>query len=543
LIALHDDPLSGELVEQSVYLQVSRRTRARLAAPCGGSSTVSLAGRRPALIDGAANRVVQASMADSATLSRVLDPEPVLSLQAYIDGGGGQGLSKARGLATTAIIDDIEASGLRGRGGGGFPTGRKWRTVAANRSPLLAATVVVNAAEGEPGSFKDREILRRNPYRVLEGALIAARAIRADRIVVALKASFGEEARRVRAAADELIDARWVDDVVVDVLEGPSEYLYGEETALLEVLEGRAPFPRLAPPYRHGADELGDGAISPADVDMASPAPDTLAPPTLVNNTETIANVPSILVHGPEWFRSVGTPESPGTIVCTITGSTVRDAVGEVPLGTPLRTVIDELGGGPVAGHRLVAAVSGVANPVLPATKFDTPLTYEAMAAAGTGLGAAGFIVFDDTDDLVAVAAGVSRFLAVESCGQCTPCKQDGREISEILARLGRNEPQVDDPDRLHACLDTIVEGARCYLATQHQRVVTSIVELAPEHFAAHDTAAVEPVEPVLIAPIVELSAGAATLDDRQAAKQPDWTFGDIDSGKSPADLIDQGES
>jgi NADH-quinone oxidoreductase subunit F len=449
----------------------------------------------------------------------------------------------ARRLSPLAIVDEVDASGLRGRGGGGFPTGRKWRTVAANRSDVLSATVVVNAAEGEPGSFKDREILRRNPYRVLEGALIAARAIGADRIVVALKASFREATTRLRAAAAEFADAGWVDGVDVDVLEGPSEYLYGEETALLEVLDGRAPFPRLAPPYRHGADELGDGTISPADVDMAGAAPDAVAPPTLVNNTETLANIPGILVHGPDWFRSVGTPESPGTIVCTITGATVRDAVGEVPLGTPLRSVIDEVGGGAVAGHRLVAAVSGVANAVLPAARFDTPLSYEAMEAAGSGLGAAGFIVFDDSDDLVAVAAGVSRFLAVESCGQCTPCKQDGREISEILVRLGRNDTDGDDPERLHACLDTVVEGARCYLATQHQRVVQSILDLAPDWFAGHDTAALEPVEPVLIAPIVDLSAGAVELDHRQATKQPDWSYGDLDSGKSPADLIDQGEA
>ncbi len=481
-------------------------------------------------------------MAESSVLSRVLDPEPVPGLRAYVEGGGGDGLSVARRLTPLAIVDEVEASGLRGRGGAGFPTGRKWRTVAANRSDVVPATVVVNAAEGEPGSFKDRALLRRNPYRVLEGALIAARAIGADRVVVALKASFRREGGRVRAAAAEFADAGWLNGVEVEVFEGPSEYLYGEETALLEVLDGRAPFPRLAPPYRHGADELGDGTVSPADVDMAGTAPETVAPPTLVNNTETLANIPGILVRGPDWFRAVGTPESPGTIVCTITGATIRDAVGEVPLGTPLQTVIDEVGGGAVAGHRFVAAVSGVANAVLPAAKFNTPLTYEAMEAAGSGLGAAGFIVFDDSDDLVAVAAGVSRFLAVESCGQCTPCKQDGREISEILARLGRNEPDGDDAERLHACLDTVVEGARCFLATQHQRVVRSIMELAPEWFAAHDTAALEPVEPMLIAPIVDLSAGAAAVDPRQAAKQPDWSYGDLDSGKSPADLIDQGE-
>ncbi len=482
-------------------------------------------------------------MAEPVVLSRVLDPEPISSLQAYIDGGGGEGLEAARRLGPAATIDDVEASGLRGRGGGGFPTGLKWRTVAGNSSTLLPTTVVVNAAEGEPGSFKDREILRRNPYRVLEGALIAAHAVAADRVVVALKATFTDEIQRVREAADGMITAGWSDGIAVDALEGPGEYLYGEETALLEVLDGRAPFPRVAPPYRHGADELGDGATSPAGVQMASTDDGTVAPPTLVNNTETLANVPGILVHGPDWFRAVGTPESPGTVVCTVTGATARSAVGEVPMGTPLRTVLDELGGGSLLGRRIVAAMSGVANPVLPETKFDTPLSYEAMAAAGTGLGAAGFIVFDDSDDLVAVAAGVSRFLAVESCGQCTPCKQDGREISDILARLGRNQPDGDDADRLRACLGTVADGARCSLATQHQRVVTSILDLVPEQFANHETAVADPVEPVLIAPIVDLTDGAVEVDERQAAKQPDWSFDEIDSGTSPADRIDQGEA
>jgi NADH:ubiquinone oxidoreductase subunit F (NADH-binding) len=478
-------------------------------------------------------------MVDSVVTSRVLDPDPINSLGAYDELGGGEGLAAARRLGAAAVIDDVDASGLRGRGGGGFPTGRKWRTVAGHASAVLPATVVVNAAEGEPGSFKDRELLRRNPYRVLEGAVIAAHAVGADRVVIAIKASFVEEARRIRAAAGELVDAGWLDGVEVDVLEGPGEYLYGEETALLEVLEGRAPFPRLAPPYRHGADELGDGTASPANVDMAGTEQTTVAPPTLVNNAETVANIPGILTHGPEWFRALGTAESPGTIVCTITGATVRDAVGEVPMGTPLGAVIDELGGGPVAGHRLVAAMSGVANPVLPPARFDTPLSYEAMAAAGSGLGAAGFIVFDDTADLVAVAAGVSRFLAVESCGQCTPCKQDGRAISEVLARLCQDEPEVDDADRLRASLDAVVVGARCFLATQHQRVVASILELVPDLFAAHDAVVAEPVEPALIAPIVDLVAGTATLDERQAAKQPDWSFDEVDSGKSPADQIE----
>jgi NADH:ubiquinone oxidoreductase subunit F (NADH-binding) len=344
----------------------------------------------------------------------------------------------------------------------------------------------------------------------------------------------------VRRAVAEVAEAGWSGGVAVDVLEGPGEYLYGEETALLEVLEGRAPFPRVAPPYRHGADELGDGTASAAEVQLAGPRLG-VAPPTLVNNTETLAHVPGILAHGPDWFRTTGTRESPGTIVCTVTGATRRSAVGEVAMGTPLRRVIDELGGGAADGRRLVAAMSGVANPVLPESAFDTPLTYEAMIAAGSGLGAAGFIVFDDADDLVAVAAGVSRFLAVESCGQCTPCKQDGREISEVLARLCANEPATDDADRLRACLDTVAVGARCFLATQHQRVVGSILQLVPDLFAAHEAGTVDTVTPALIAPIVDLADDVAVLDERQAAKQPDWGFDELDSGRSPADALDQG--
>ena len=153
----------------------------------------------------------------------------------------------------------------------------------------------------------------------------------------------------------------------------------------------------------------------------------------LANNVETLANVPGIVMQGAAWFRSLGTDESPGTIVCTVSGDTARDGVGEVALGTPIREIIDEIGGGARPGQRLVAALSGVANAFLPESMFDTPATYEALAAAGSGLGAAGFLVFDDSTDLVAVAHGVAQFLAVESCGQCEPCKRDGLAIAVEL--------------------------------------------------------------------------------------------------------------
>ncbi len=466
---------------------------------------------------------------------RVLDPEPVASLDAWIHDGGGRGLEAARAVGAPAVLDTLDASGLRGRGGAGFPTGVKWRSVAANASPDEPATVVVNGAEGEPGSFKDRAILAANPYRVLEGGLIAAVTIGADRLVVAVKGAGHPGGDQVRAAAAELTAAGWGGGITIDVLEGPGEYLFGEEKALLEVLEGRPPFPRVTPPWRRGAEELGDGSAGAGGIELAGPGDATPAPPALVNNVETMANVPAIVVEGPEWFRSVGTAESPGTIVCTVTGRTRRHGVAEVPMGTPLREVIDTIGGGPVTG-RVVAVLSGVSNPFLPADRLDTPLTYEHMVAAGSGLGAAGFIVYDQSSDLVAATAGVSRFLAVESCGQCTPCKQDGRTIAEHLDRIRRSDAAPEDLATVVDRLGTVADGARCFLATQHQLVVQSGLELFREAVDRHVDGSAEPAGAELVAEIVDLVDERAVVDENHADKQPDWSDAAEDSGQSPAD-------
>ena len=326
------------------------------------------------------------------------------------------------------------------------------------------------------------------------------------------------------------------------MVEGPSHYLYGEETALLEVIAGRNPFPRIAPPYRHGTDELGPDTKSAADEPMASETDDTAAAPTLVNNAETMANIPGIVVEGPDWFRSVGTEKSPGTIVCTVTGATRRHGVGEFPMGTPLREVIETLGGGARSGERVRAVLSGVANALLPGHLLDTPVTYEDLKEAGSGLGSAGFIVFDETNDPVAVAAGVSRFLAVESCGQCTPCKQDGLSIAGLLERVGRDQADATDLDALEASLATVTDSARCFLATQHQVVVESMLRLFPENVKAHLDQTAEAVVPELIVPIVDLEGDAAQLDEDHATKQPDWTHDDEYSGQSPADKVDATE-
>lgn len=455
------------------------------------------------------------------TVSRVLPLSPLTGLADYQAIGGGVGLDAARRLGTDGVIEHLLASGLRGRGGAGFPTGRKWTTVRDYESPTFRATVVVNAAEGEPGTFKDRTILRRNPFAVVEGALIAAATLDADNVVIALKESFTEEARALLAAIADMEHAGWTKGVVVEVFEGPSEYLYGEETALLEVIDGRHPFPRVAPPYRHGLDEVG-----PEETD---------APPTLVNNAETMANVPGILANGPSWFRELGTPDSPGTIVCTVSGHTARAGVGEVAMGTPLGEIIDEIGGGARKGRRLVAAMSGVSNPLVPAAQFDTPASHEAMQAIGSGLGAAGFIVFDDATDFAELAYGVSRFLAVESCGQCTPCKEDGLALSDIFDRVRRSEAEDLDLLSIDDHLRTITESARCFLATQHQQVIGSIVELEGEQLRERANARTERADPIRIGPIADIRDGEAVLDEHQLTKQPDWSFDAVDSGKKPA--------
>ncbi|MEA2702892.1 MAG: NADH-quinone oxidoreductase subunit, partial [Actinomycetota bacterium] len=371
------------------------------------------------------------------------------------------------------------------------------------------------------------------------GALVAATAVGADTIIVALKASFTQELARVHGAIDEVRAAGWADGVDLQVLEGPSHYLYGEETALLEVVAGRNPFPRIAPPFRHGVDESGPDTKSAADEEMAAPGSDSDAAPTLVNNTETLANVPAIVVEGPEWFRSLGTDESPGTIVCTITGRTRKHGVGEFAMGTPLWEVIDAVGGGMKPGRQVSAVLSGVANALLPGDQLDTPVSYEGMKGAGTGLGAAGFIVFDDTTDLIAVAAGVSRFLAVESCGQCTPCKQDGLAIAGFLQRVVESKVDATDLDVLTERLATVTDESRCFLATQHQVVVESALRLFPEQLRAHAEKRAPAVDPELIVPILDLEGDAALLDEHHADKQPDWTYDAEYSGQSPADKVD----
>jgi NADH:ubiquinone oxidoreductase subunit F (NADH-binding) len=457
-----------------------------------------------------------------ARCTLLLPEVPVTTVDAYLEAGGGRGLEHARSIGPDGVIDAIRRSGLRGRGGAGFPTGRKWQSV--RQAPGTTKYVVCNAAEGEPGTFKDRAILRANPYQVVEGLAIAAFAMGAVEVFLALKATFAREREAVIAAAQQLEAAGVLADLTVTIVNGPEEYLYGEESALLEVIEGRDPLPRQVPPYLHGlfatTPQLGWHSHEPE----RGHARGDESNPTLVNNVETLANATHILARGPEWFRSMGTPESPGTVVATVVGDVVRPGVVEVELGTPLREVIAERGG--IAPDRRIKAVfSGVTNAVLPGTAVDVPLAHEPMARAGSGMGAAGFIVYDDTACMVDVARVFARFLWVESCGQCPACKLGTGRIAGSLQTLSESTHAFRALSVLQRRLQTVTDGNRCFLPVEAQQVVRSIVRTFSDDVVAHLEGTCSLRHDIVLPKLSDLEDGVAHYDTRQARKRPDWTY------------------
>jgi NADH:ubiquinone oxidoreductase subunit F (NADH-binding) len=456
----------------------------------------------------------------SIRTSHVLPPAPIPSLARYVQLGGGEGLRNALAATPDEVIDTIEDAGIRGRGGAGFPAGRKWRGVWSGRTGHDALDVVVNAAEGEPGTFKDRALLRSNPYVVLEGALIAAHSLGARRLIVATKEAYTTELTAVERAIAELADAGWCDGVEVGVVRGPDQYLFGEETALLEVIEGEDPLPRQIPPYLYGlfATEPQLGWSAGADGGAGSN-------PALVNNVETYAHVALVLRHGQAWYRAMGTDESPGPTIVTVTGDVERAVVAEIELGHSLRSVIDELSGGVRPGRSVKAVLSGVSNPVLTDDALDAPFTYEGLATAGGGLGSAGLVVYDDTRNMVDVAHQVSRFLHVESCGQCNACKGGTFDITVALEQLvldgGLSERASG---RLRRALQTVTDGNRCYLPVQEQQLITSLLRRFPDDL--DERLAGRPGDTDLVLPkLVDIVDGVAVVDAAVLTKQPDWTY------------------
>jgi NADH-quinone oxidoreductase subunit F len=348
------------------------------------------------------------------------------TIDAYTRHDGYQPLRTALGMDPDAIIAMVKDTGLRGRGGAGFPTGMKWSFVPQNTGK--PNYLVVNADESEPGACKDVPLLLANPHALVEGIIITSYAIRATHAFVYVRGEVPHAIRRIAAAVREAYQAGHAGkdihgsgyDLEIVVHAGAGAYICGEETALLDSLEGRRGQPRLKPPF-------------PAVAGL-------YASPTVVNNVETISNIPYIVRHGVEWFRTFGTEKSPGFKLFAVSGHVERPGIYEAPLGITMRELLD-YAGGIRAGHELKFWVPGGSSvPMLTPDHLDVPLTYEDMAAAGTMLGTGTPMVFDETTSVVKAISRWSHFYKHESCGKCTPCREGTSWIEELLHRFERGE-------------------------------------------------------------------------------------------------------
>ncbi|MGI4852054.1 MAG: NADH-quinone oxidoreductase subunit NuoF [Janthinobacterium lividum] len=363
---------------------------------------------------------------------------------AYFEGAKARGdwqdtgaMMQQKGAA--GIIQDITASNLRGRGGAGFPTGKKWSFLPPKLGDL-PHYLVINADESEPGTCKDRDILRHEPHKLVEGALIASFAIQCHTCYIYIRGEYTEEAQCLQQAIDEayaqgLLGANaagsgW--DFNLYIHRGAGAYICGEETALLESLEGRKGMPRLKPPF-------------PAVVGL-------YGCPTIVNNVETIAVVPTILRRGPAWFAGLGTPQSAGTKIYSISGHVERPCNVEEVLGIPLKTLIETHAGGVRGGwDNLLAIIPGGSSvQLLPKEVCDTiTMDYESLQAQKSGLGTAGIIVMDKSTDIIQAIARLAKFYMHESCGQCTPCREGTGWMWRMMTKLSRGEGMEGDIDKL----------------------------------------------------------------------------------------------
>jgi NADH:ubiquinone oxidoreductase subunit F (NADH-binding) len=437
----------------------------------------------------------------------LLDVTP-RSLDEYVAVGGGRGLDVALGASPDAVIEEVAKSGLRGRGGAGFPTGEKWRSIRSTGTGARFA--ICNGAEGEPATFKDRTLLRTNPYQVLEGLAIAGYAVGAERAYIGIKEAFSQEAEAVRRALGELQQADALGPTPIELVLGPDLYLFGEETGLEEVIEGRLPFPRVARPFMFG---------------LFAQAPNEN--PTLVNNVETLANVAHILADGPDWLRSSGTDTSPGTMVFTVCGDVRQEGVFELPLGTPLRHLVEDLGGGAAEGRSLKAIFPGASNTVLAPSELDVPMDFDSMREVGSGLGSAGFAVFDDSACMVKAARLYSRFLYVESCGQCPACKFGTGEVTTLLEKVETEGGSDQDLETILVRARGSTDGQKCALPTGESLLMQSLVQVFGDEFRSHVGGACPLPRELAFHKIVDRDAttGGFAYDEDYANKRSDWTY------------------
>jgi NADH-quinone oxidoreductase subunit F len=401
---------------------------------------------------------------------RWLSPES-WTLRTYEKLEGYQALRYALGLHPDEIIQVVKDSGLRGRGGAGFPTGMKWGFIPqGDGKPHY---LVVNADEGEPGTCKDAPLMMADPHSLIEGMIIASYAIRCNFAVVYVRGELVHCLRRLRNAVREAYAAGYLGrnilrsgfDLDIVIHSGAGAYICGEETALLDSLEGFRGQPRLRPPF-------------PAVAGLYSS-------PTVINNVETIASVPYIMLGGADWWRSMGTEKSPGPKIFSLSGHVVRPGQYEVPLGTTLRELLDLAGGIPGGRALKFWTPGGSSTPLLTAEHLDVPLDFEGMLSAGSMLGTAALMIFDETVNVVPAVLRWTEFYAHESCGKCTPCREGTYWLVQILERFMHHQGTLEDLDTMLDTCDNILGRSFCALGDGATSPITSSIQYFKDDYVS----------------------------------------------------------
>jgi NADH-quinone oxidoreductase subunit F len=417
--------------------------------------------------------------AETRMLFRHVDAPGLATIEGYRDRGGYRALQRAvRELEPDELLSTLEDSDLRGRGGAGFSMGKKGSFLPHGD---MEKYLCCNADESEPGAFKDRELMQKNPHQLIEGCVIASLAVGAAYAFVFIRGEYWEIADILEGAVAEAYTAGYLGTDILDsglrveliVHRGAGAYICGEETALLDALEGKRGNPRLKPPFPAIQGLYGG--------------------PTLINNVETLSNVPHIVNNGADWFKGFGSEQSPGTKVVSVSGCVQRPGNYEVELGIPSREIIYGLAGGPPQGRRVKAWFPGGSSaPVLTEAELDLPYTFEAMAEAGSMLGSGSIIVADDTVSIPELALRTARFYHHESCGKCTPCREGTNWTVKMLERVTRGEATPMDLDIVASVQDKIIGHCLCVLGDSMAMPVGSMVAKFRDEFEAAIEAARE---------------------------------------------------
>lgn len=402
-----------------------------------------------------------------------IDPNQYLDLESYRERGGYSGLTKALSNAPEVALHEIIESGLRGRGGAAFPAGKKIEMVRNNTE--TSRYIICNADEGEPGTFKDRFIMTHIPFQLLEGITISAYLAGASKGYIYVRHEYPEAQKILRASIQAAVEAGLLGDNILgsgfslnlELFSGAGSYLCGEETALLSSIEGKKGRPRLKPPYPTQSGLWGK--------------------PTLINNVETLANIPKIVAKGADWYRQLGTPDSPGTKLISLSGDVKERGLIEVPFGVTFSDIVYQYGGGPKTGRTIKAVnVGGASGVHVPPEMLDTPLEYKACAEAGITIGSGAIFVLDDTRSILLNVQNRVKFFLHESCGKCTPCREGLRQANMIMDKLLAGEADIEDVEALERYTRSIMNASFCGLGIAAGNSLSSSLAYYREEYLAY---------------------------------------------------------